>query len=193
MQLRIVLLAVLALGAALPGFSGPINIGEWYTGSWDGGGPGATIGGCIIACPYVGAVSGETFNDPLNSPWTFVATGGGAVLTVTDIQVDGDSFTIQDFGSSVGSTNPINSVGLDCGTDGADCLGNPGFSHGVFVLAPGAHSLSFIVAAQTNGFSDGSVSFRLDAVPGEVPEPANLGLLALGIAGGLILRRRLAR
>ena len=193
MQLRTALLVMLALGAAVPGLAGPINIGEWYTGGWDGGGPGTTIDGCLIACPYVGAVSGQTFNDPLNNPWTFVAPAAGALLTVTDIQVDGDSFTIQDFGSTIGSTNPINSVGLDCGTDGADCLGNPGFSHGVFILAAGAHSLSFIVAAQTNGFSDGSVSFRLDAAPGEVPEPASFGLLASGIAGGLLLRRRLVR
>ncbi|MEP7365861.1 MAG: PEP-CTERM sorting domain-containing protein [Acidobacteriota bacterium] len=174
---------------AAPVFAGAISIGQWYTGSWLEGGAGTTVGACSGVCPYV--ASAETFEDPGTGPWTFVAGSGGALLTVTDLQFDGDSFTINDFGAFVGNTNGIVSTYVECELDGVVCLADAAFSHGTFLFGPGAHSLSIVVLAQTNGFVDGSVAFRLDG--SAVPEPATFGLMGLGLAGLMAARKRFAR
>ena len=193
-RITIVLTTLVCL-FAMPTFADTISIGQWYTGSWTGGGPGTIIGACVNGCPYTGDTSGETFADPGASPWTFTALTD-VMLIVTDIQINGDSFTIMDGGALLGSTNTVIGDQSNCGLDGADCWASPSFSHGEFLLAAGGHSLTFIVAAQNNGFDDGSVSFFVQGSEGTgnsaVPEPGSLGLLLAGALGVIAARKKLA-
>ena len=82
-------------------------------------------------------------------PWTFTAGVPGVNLTVVDGFVPGDEFEVYDFGALVGTTSPS---GATCGcSDPVVCLGIPGCSQGVFLLAPGPHEITLYQIAGISG------------------------------------------
>jgi len=89
-------------------------------------------------------------------PYTFSCLASGCTLTVTDAFNQGDQFDVFDFGAPIGSTSVVALTNAPCApnfTDPEDCLLDAGSSSGVFALAAGAHSISFLptVVALTPG------------------------------------------
>jgi hypothetical protein len=80
-------------------------------------------------------------------------------LTVTDANIIGDSFDVFDFGVLIAST-PSVLPGGDCPNDPVPCFADPRVSHGVFSLAPGAHSI--VIFARDSPFLAGAAYFRVD-------------------------------
>jgi len=121
-----------------------------------------------------------------DGPFTFTSSYT-TYLHVTDDFQGGDRFEIFDFGSSLGLTSavPVDGSLTEIGPDAA--FFDSGFSSGMFVLAPGAHSISINVV--DNPFGGGRGYIQAAAAP--IPEPGTLMLLGLGLAGaGAVNRRR---
>src|SRR2546423_5642189 len=146
---------------ALPALAGPIAVGgPWYEFSF--GAVGSNAGACTSCFPSSGGNS--VFAD--GSPWTFTASAGGAVFIVTDAFGRGDSFNVFDFGSFISTTPTVSASDNNC-DDPAVCVLDPSYSHGLFNLGPGPHSLS--ITMFNSPFGGGAAYFRADAVA--VPEP----------------------
>ncbi len=165
----------------------PITSGTWYEFGFDPNHSTTTVPGCFpadpsgVPCrlPDPGVVS--TFLGA--PPWTF-ASPSAVVLTITDVFLAGDAFQVFDNALSVGSTNVV-PLGGSCGVNPDACLANPNFSHSMFLLPAGSHSVTVgVTPAQILG--EGFL--RVDAVP--VPEPSTLSLLALGFSCFVARRRR---
>lgn len=167
----------LLLGAAFAASAvgGPITVDDplWYEFSWSGLG---AAGGCDACTPSSGGNS--QFADA--PPWTFV---GPAVLTVTDAFLRGDQFEVFNNLVSLGFTSAPFGSGT-CGSDPVTCLADPSVSSGVFVLGPGAHSIT--INQLLNDFS-GAGYFRVDST---VPEPSTWLLMGGSLLGLGLLRRR---
>jgi len=80
-------------------------------------------------------------------PYTFTCPASGCTLTVTDAFNQGDQFVVFDFGLPIGLTSIVALTNIQCApnnTDPEDCLLDPNSSSGVFALAAGPHSISFL-------------------------------------------------
>lgn len=144
--------------------------------------PGTVAAGCQPDDPdgafCIPSLGTSTF--PLDAPpWTFTAPSTGATLRVTDAFTAGDQFEIFDFDVSLGLTSvPIGDG--DCGDDPAPCLLDPTMSHGSFLLAAGAHSITLKPVLSPEEFGTGYLI--VDASDTAVSEPTSLGLMALSLA-----------
>jgi len=175
---------LLCLGLAAVAEAGPISIGPWYEFGFDPN-HSPVVSGCLpndptgLPCrPGVGSLNLDT------PPWTFTASSP-VVLDVTDGFLAGDSFTIFDFGTFVGST-PVVAMGSSCGFDPNVCFMDPAMSHASFPLMAGPHSL--IITVQPAQIL-GEGFLRVQAAP----EPTYTGLIAMSVTiciGGLGCRRR---
>jgi hypothetical protein len=177
MRLLCVCLVFAGIAAA-----GPISLGPWYEFGFD---PNHTPGvsGCQPAdpagVPCRAGVGSLNLDAP---PWTFIAPSLVS-LTVTDAFLSGDSFSVFDFGTLVGSTPSVPLAGISCGFDPSVCLADPAFSHATFLLSAGAHSLTLVVQpAQILGEG----FFRVQAVP----EPSYMMAIAGMVAFVLVKSRR---
>jgi PEP-CTERM motif len=180
-----VFMVVLMLGAvfgAAPSIQAdPIEVGNWYEFQF----------GTFSDPRAVGCISGPTMCIPSPSgnsqfapdpPWTFTLLGQG-FITVTDAALSGSAFDVFDFGVLIGSTPTVPFAGTNCGGDPVPCSTDPNVSHGVFSLAPGAHSITII---ERGGFG-GAAYFRVDDT---IPEPTTLLLLASGLGGAISVAGR---
>ena len=144
---------------------------------------------------YVAGPSTVLGFSPLGGPdvATFTVGGaGGTTLAVTDLAANGDYFAIYDNGALLGSTASVAYTGATCGMDPAACIVNAGWSHGVFNVTAG--DVIAIVVASNNFNGSGIAAFQLGGTGqvggGGVPEPTTISLMALGLGGLLIGRRK---
>jgi hypothetical protein len=151
--------------AAVPDISmllGPVTInGPWLEFGFGGVGTFAT--GCIPADPtgITNCAPSSGGNSAIlgTPPWTLTAPSA-VQLTVTDAFASGDQFEVFDNNSSIGSTSaPV--LGSIC-ADPVPCLANPAFSHEVFTLGPGSHSLTIKTIASPFLPALGAAFFRID-------------------------------
>jgi len=183
---------IVVLGAPSPSEAVPVSFGTWFEFSWTGitqarGCQPADPGG--LDCVPSGFPSSGGNSSFVGAPaWTFTSPDP-VRLTVTDAGQAIDRFFVLDSAAFRGPTSaPSNNPGDSCGTDPVPCLADPRFSHGVFGLDPGAHSIDMIQIL--NEGPDGAGYFRLDPVP----EPATLLLFGTTMAGlGLARWRRQRR
>ncbi len=138
--------------------AGPVpTTGQWFEWSFcDATSAACTTFeafGCIAADPNspficVPSTAGNTiFADAPG--YTFTCPAAGCSLSVTDAFNQGDQFDVFDFGAPIGSTSVVTHPAIDIqcapnGTDPDDCLLDADSSSGVFPLAAGAHSISFL-------------------------------------------------
>ncbi|HUG36549.1 MAG TPA: VPLPA-CTERM sorting domain-containing protein [Candidatus Limnocylindrales bacterium] len=167
--------------------SEPIVAGQWYTFGFGAAGTLAYDG---ASCCTLGVDS--VF--PGDPSWTYVAPAAGAIMRLTDGFNSGDSFTLLDSSTPIGST-PLAASGDGCDDDEEACFADPVMSHASIALAPGAHFFDIFV--DVSPFGGGAAFFRIEeaqieeaAPPTAVPVPAALVLLGVGLAGLVTCRSK---
>jgi len=157
-------------GAIVPG-----NI-IWYEFGFHGPGMFAVNGSGTT--PSSGGNSQQA-DDP---PWTYTSADL-TIVRITDAFTTGETFTLFDNATIVGSTSvPVGSPSPTT-NDPEIAFPQPAYSHGAFTLPAGAHSLTI----RQDAGSPGAGYFEV-----EVPEPASAGLLLLAGATSLLRRVRAA-
>jgi hypothetical protein len=123
--------------------------------------------------------------------WTY-NVGFGTRITIVDAFLEGDVFTLYDFGVPIGSTTLVANTGFASGTSDPEvALLDFDLSRGFFNLTPGAHSLTIQVVQNALGASGGAAFFRVDECR-PIPLPPTVYLLGTSLLGlaGLRLRRK---
>jgi hypothetical protein len=150
----------------------------------------ATVGAAVLAALAITGVASATTKITVDSGWQSFITGGGvdgastagpwvftsttvAKVTVTDAFCRGDEFRVYDRDVLLGETSEVESEFPACPFElffpalaRADAaLADPGFSHGVFFVAPGTHAIEFENKALWSETTSGTGAFfRVDSV-----------------------------
>jgi hypothetical protein len=150
----------------------------------------ATVGAAVLAALAITGVASATTKITVDSGWQSFITGGGvdgastagpwvftsttvAKVTVTDAFCRGDEFRVYDRDVPLGETSEVESEFPACPFElffpalaRADAaLADPGFSHGVFFVAPGTHAIEFENKALWSETTSGTGAFfRVDSV-----------------------------
>jgi len=180
----------------------PISPNQWYSGQF----------GTIVNTPVFAPGAGYGTDGPLldGGTGTAISPGVGSTswsitmpddgfITFTDLQQSGDQFAVTvngDPGDPADSPLvPPGQSALDggdtsvpttghsaCSSDISACLTDPFYSSGTFLLPAGPDVIS---AEFVGGLGNGFVDFYAN-----VPEPASMTVLAAGVIGLGIVRRR---
>jgi hypothetical protein len=181
------LAALVALTTAGQAHAGPITVPgtpPWYEFVFGATGSFATNGSGSQPS------SGGNSQQLDNPPWTFTSATPVAVL-LTDAFNTGDQFTLFDNAVGLGTTPsvPLTNSGV---SDPAVTSVSPAWSHMIFNLPPGSHSLT--IQAANSPYGGGAAFFSVTPLaPTVVPEPSTLALLALGGGALAVWRRRKAK
>ena len=150
----------------------------------------ATVGAAVLAALAITGVASATTKINVDSGWQSFITGGGvdgastagpwvftsttvAKVSVTDAFCRGDEFRVYDRDVLLGETSEVESEFPACPFElffpalaRADAaLADPGFSHGVFFVAPGTHAIEFENKALWSETTSGTGAFfRVDSV-----------------------------
>lgn len=180
------LLRALAIAAAvIVGASGSASAGAIDgfidSGTWLEFGFGGDDNTAAFACPgCTPSVGGNSafLDDPA---WTFTSPVPVFVI-LTDAFLHGDTFEIFDSLVSLGVTPAVAADSAGSGpavSDPAFTSLDPLYSHAIFALAPGLHSLTINVA--NSPYTGGAAYFQLVTETAAVPEPGALLLLGAGL------------
>jgi hypothetical protein len=184
---------------ALSGFvAAQANATAVTTGVWYEFGFGTDSGSPLTGCAGLGCV--PAVNAPGGAPIVLVGSPAWTItsttplrLTVQDLFEPIDQYQMFNQGASLGLTSvPSNNPDLTCSNDIIACIASPGNSHGTFILAAGADSLTGDRLCTTNCVA-GAAVFELDPVPAPKLSPLPvLGAVVLGVAFKLLgwVRRR---
>jgi hypothetical protein len=162
-----------AQGSTMNGEVGPVGsdpalvVGSgWNSFSWDGTG--------VDPDPVFNLEGAFTFTVPASSTYD---------LLVTDAYLDGDQFTVYNFGSPLFTTStPLNDGQNTSSFDAA--YASSAWSHGSELLGPGNYSITLQTISYADDAPSGAAGIQLESVP----EPSAFCLLALG--AGLVLTAR---
>ncbi len=162
-------LGLVATWAATAAWAIPVSPGTWYEFGFFG-----PAGTWAFAGSGTAAITGAT---QIGGPeWTFT---GPAEIALTDNFSQGDSFSLYDHGKLVGSTPAVN-ASSDRHIPGIDpeaALRDSTYSHAIFSLGPGEHSLT--IRIDNSPFWAGAGFFKLSQ-PSVPDGGSHLLLLALG-------------
>jgi len=129
-------------------------------------------------------------NSALSFTFT-IAQGMHGTLSVVDAGFAGDTFSVTNFGTTIGATSGV-AAGTSSGPTEFDfdaAFANPAYSHGVFTLGAGTYSISGSLLQSVDGDLDstnGAVRLSVSAVP----EPSSTALMLGGFAALALLARR---
>jgi hypothetical protein len=126
-----------------------------------------------------------------NSPWTFTLTTSG-VFSIVDSFIAGDTYDVFDVGGLLVTTTfaAAPTYWTPVGDPADFNWVNLAYSRGQILLGPGSYAFDVFGNTLPGGVPAG-LYVRLDAIT-EVPAPGALALLAVGLTGLLVARRRLA-
>jgi hypothetical protein len=134
-------------------------------------------------------------NSTSNPPWT-ITTATTTYFVIVDGYNSGDRFEAFDNAVSLGQTtaSTTNFSGCVGGDTPTNCLQDSNFSHGVFALSAGSHSLT--IGVTENPWNSGGAWFAVlsrDPLGSSVPEPATFVLSGAGLLAAAALARRRQR
>jgi hypothetical protein len=162
-------------------FSHQANAQNAFDGSPGSDDPPYTVGSGWQSFSWSG--SAGVFDS--QGAFTF-STASPTQLDVTDIANVGDEFSLFDNGTLIGTTSSVADTGILTSETPDQAFADPQYSHGIFALAPGSHSLTIQTVVEAVGFSVGAADFQVVTVP----EPTSLALAGLGGLSLMMFRRQ---
>lgn len=127
-----------------------------------------------------------------------IPAGSVATLTVVDNVFAGDTFTVRNGATVLGTTSSVatGTIAGDVVFDFDEALANPAYSRGTFTLTAGSYSINGSLLQSVlddGGQALNSTSGGLKLTVSPVPEPASIALLLAGLGVIALLAARARR